>query len=127
MHKAYRRVKIYYNGWVTTLEQARYDQLHGLFDEVANLVIDDDERTRNLTKLLQNKLKDLTISRSITSYGSNSLSQGSVQIASDCPEDARTSSGHILNLHCTITKGAPRKLRKKGILEIRSKKSKVCL
>ncbi|XP_052178324.1 protein FAR1-RELATED SEQUENCE 5-like [Diospyros lotus] len=60
--RAYRRVKINYNGWVTTPKQARYDQLHGLFDEVANLVIDDDERTRNLMELLQNELKDLTIS-----------------------------------------------------------------
>ncbi|XP_052209231.1 protein FAR1-RELATED SEQUENCE 5-like [Diospyros lotus] len=74
--------------------------------------------------LLQNEIKNLTISRLITSYGSNPLSQGSVQIASDCPEGARTSSGPILDPHCTITKGAPRKLRKKGILETMSKKRK---
>lgn len=127
MPRVYRKVKINYNGWVTTPKHARYDQLHGLFDEMANLVIDDDERTHNLTELLQNELKDLNISIPITSCGSNPLSQGNVQIAFDCPEGTRTSSGPILDPHCTITKGAPRKLRKKGILETRSKKSKVCL
>ncbi|XP_052169880.1 protein FAR1-RELATED SEQUENCE 4-like isoform X2 [Diospyros lotus] len=124
VRRAYTRVKINYNGWVNTPEQVRYDQLQSLFANVANLVVDDKERTRELMELLENQMNDLTISRLRTTCGSNLLSQGSVQSASDCGKVARTSSGLILDPHCTKTKGALRKLHQKGPMETSTKKHK---
>jgi len=125
--RAYTRVKINYNGWVSTPEQVRYDQLQSLSAKVANLVVDDEERTREFTELLENQLNNLTISIPRTSYGSNLISQGSVQVSSDCFEVAKTLSGPILDPRCTKTKGAPKKLCKKGLVETSTKKRKVCL
>ncbi|XP_052178716.1 protein FAR1-RELATED SEQUENCE 1-like [Diospyros lotus] len=95
--RAYTRVKINYNGWVSTPEQVRYDQLQSLSAKVANLVVDDEERTRKFMELLENQLNNLTISIPRTNCGSNLLSQGSVQISSDCGKAARTSFGLILD------------------------------
>jgi len=101
--------------------------LQSLSAKVANLVVDDEERTREFMELLENQLNNLTISIPRTSCGSNLLSQGSVKISSDCGGVARTSSGAILDPQCTKTKGAPKKLRQKGPLEMSTNKRKVCL
>jgi len=125
--RAYTRVKINYSGWVSTPEQVKYDKLQSLFAKVANLVVDDDERTREVMEFLENQMNNTSISRRSTSCGSNCNSQGSVQITSDCGEVVRTSYDPILDPNCAKTKGAPRKLRQKGPLETSTNKRKVCL
>jgi len=109
--RAYIRVKINYSGWVSTLEQVKYDKLQSLFAKVANLVVDDDERTREVMEFLENQMNNTSISRRSTSCGSNLLSQGSVQIASDCGKVVRTSSDSILDPYCAKTNGTSRKFR----------------
>ncbi|XP_052198368.1 protein FAR1-RELATED SEQUENCE 5-like [Diospyros lotus] len=122
--RAYTRVKINYSGWVSTPEQVKYDKLQSLFAKVANLVVDDEERTREVMEFLENQMNNTSISRRSISSDNNILSQGSVQIAFDCGEVARTSSNPILDPHCAKTKGAPRKLRQKGPLETNTIKRK---
>ncbi|XP_052198397.1 protein FAR1-RELATED SEQUENCE 4-like [Diospyros lotus] len=120
--RSYMRVKINYNGWISTPSQLRYDQLCSAFAKVA----DDEERTRATMEWIQSQLNALSISNTNPSYGSNIYAQHSVQKqVCSCGETATISSMQIMDPICSQRKGAPRKLRKKGPLETRTKKAKV--
>ncbi|KAL2484747.1 Protein FAR1-RELATED SEQUENCE [Abeliophyllum distichum] len=104
----------------------RYDQLFKTFGKVANLVVDDDVRTKELMEFLENYMNEIVISKpSMTCQDSNFLSQNSVQLASDSREVEITHMVPILYPTCKKTKGTPRKIRKKGPLEKNTKKTNV--
>ncbi|KAL2526015.1 Protein FAR1-RELATED SEQUENCE [Abeliophyllum distichum] len=125
LQRAYKQVKINYFGWVSTPEQVRDDQLFKTFGNVANLVIDDDVRTRELMEFLKNHMNELVISKPSMTCSSNLLSQNSVQLASDSREVEITPMSPILYPTCKKHKGHPRKICKKGPLEKTTKKTKV--
>ena len=78
---------------------------------------------------IQSQLNVLIISKVKLSSDSHIYAQHSVQEQVpnyDCGEVAIVSSGQIFDPRCSQTKGAPRKLRKKGPLETNTKKMKVC-
>ncbi|KAL2474604.1 Protein FAR1-RELATED SEQUENCE 5 [Abeliophyllum distichum] len=118
VQRAYTRVKINYFGWVSTPEQVRYDQLFKTFGKVANMVVDDDVRTRDLMEFLENHMNELFISKPSMPCGSNLLTR-------DCTEVVITKMGPICDPTCKKTNGAPRKIRSKGPLEKANKKTKV--
>jgi len=121
------RVKINYNGWISTPSQLRYDKLCSEFAKVADLVADDEERTRATMEWIQSQLNAMSISKVKSSCGSRMYSQHNVEEEDpNCGEAATPSSGQIFDPRCSQTKGAPRKLRKKGPLETNTKKTKVC-
>ncbi|XP_052193928.1 protein FAR1-RELATED SEQUENCE 5-like [Diospyros lotus] len=124
--RSYMRVKINYNDWISTPSQLRYDQLCTAFAKVADLVANDEEQTRATMEWIQSQLNALNRSNANTSYGSNIYVQHSVQEqVRSCGEATTASSKQIMDPICSQRKGAPRKLRKKGPLETRSKKAKV--
>ncbi|XP_052198420.1 protein FAR1-RELATED SEQUENCE 5-like [Diospyros lotus] len=124
--RSYMRVKINYNGWISTPSQLRYDQLCSAFAKVADKVADDEERTRATMEWIQSQLNASSPSNTNPSYGSNIYAEHSVQEqVRSCGEIAIGSSMQIMDPICSQRKGAPRKLRKKGPLETRTKKAKV--
>ncbi|XP_052198271.1 protein FAR1-RELATED SEQUENCE 1-like [Diospyros lotus] len=124
--RSYMRVKINYNGWISTPSQLRYDQLCSAFAKVADKVADDEERTRATMEWIQSQLNGLSISNANPSYGGNIYAQHSMQEqVRSCGEIATASSKQIMDPICSQRKGAPRKLRRKGPLETRTKKAKV--
>jgi len=121
--RAYMKVKINYNGWISTPSQLRYDELCNKFFKIANVVSDDEERTRVTMEWMESQMNELSICNTNPSYGSNKYVKNIVQ---ECGEASTVSSGQILDPRWSQTKGAPRKLRKKGPLETSLKKTKVC-
>lgn len=76
---------------------------------------------------MESQMNALSICNANPSYGSNKYAKNIVQeLVPDCGETTTVSSGQIKNPRCSQTKGALRKLRKKGPLETSSKKAKVC-
>ena len=121
------KVKINYNGWISTPSQLRYDKLCNKFFKIANVVADDEERTRATMEWMESQMNALNICNVNPSYGSYKYSENIVQEPIlDYGEATTVSSGQILDPRCSQTKGAPRKLRKKDPLETSSKKAKVC-
>jgi len=91
------------------------------------VVADDEEHTRATMEWMESQMNALNICNVNPSYGSYKYSENIVQEPiPDYGEAATVSSGQILDPRCSQTKGAPRKLRKKGPLETSSKKAKVC-
>ncbi|XP_052171636.1 protein FAR-RED ELONGATED HYPOCOTYL 3-like [Diospyros lotus] len=124
--RSYMRVKINYNGWISMPSQLRYDELCSEFAKVADLVANDEEQTRATMEWIQSRLNALSISKVKLRCGSHMYSQHNVEEQGpDCGEAATDTSGQIFDPRCSQTKGAPRKLRKKGPLETNTKKTKV--
>ncbi|XP_075515863.1 protein FAR1-RELATED SEQUENCE 5-like [Primulina tabacum] len=124
VNRLYMRVKINYNGWITTPGQLNYEKLCKAFTDVAELAADNDDETQKLLKWIETKASDLAISKLGSGCGRNLISQLSMQV--DHVDDAtQVSTCKVLDPKYTKTKGAPKKLRKKGPLEKSSKKSKV--
>ncbi|XP_052173721.1 protein FAR1-RELATED SEQUENCE 5-like isoform X2 [Diospyros lotus] len=123
--RSYTRVKINYNGLMCTPGQLRYDELCSALAKVANLVPDDEERTRATKEWIESQLNALIMSNAKPSSDSNIYSQHSVQASSDCGEVEIVSSGQILDPRCSQAKEVPRKLREKDPLETSTKKVKV--
>ncbi|KAL2492850.1 Protein FAR1-RELATED SEQUENCE [Abeliophyllum distichum] len=122
--RAYTRVKINYDGWITNPGQLRYDRLCLAFAKVADLVADDEERSQQIMEWIECQSTDMSIPRSKPSCGSNFLSQHSVQIGSLSTECEKNETVQILDPKFCKSKGAPKKLRRKGPLEARAKKPK---
>ncbi|KAL2505205.1 Protein FAR1-RELATED SEQUENCE [Abeliophyllum distichum] len=123
--RAYTRVKINYDGWITNPGQLRYDRLCLAFAKVADLVADDEERSQEIMEWIECQSTDMTIPRSKPSCGSNFLSQHSVQMGSLSTECEKNETVQILDPKFCKTKGAHKKLHRKGPLEERAKKPKV--
>ncbi|XP_052181937.1 protein FAR1-RELATED SEQUENCE 9-like [Diospyros lotus] len=125
LSRSYTRVKINYNGWISTPSQLRYDKLCSVFAKIADLVADDEDSTQETMEWMESQLAALRKSNTKPSCGSNIHVEDSVQEQfPDSGEAATASSVQILDPRCSQTKGAPRKLRKKGPLETSSKKAK---
>ncbi|VFQ86402.1 unnamed protein product [Cuscuta campestris] len=56
VQRAYTRVKIDYDGWVCTVQQQRYDDLCKNFQVLANMVVDDEERTNEIMEWMEREL-----------------------------------------------------------------------
>ncbi|XP_052193932.1 protein FAR1-RELATED SEQUENCE 5-like [Diospyros lotus] len=88
-------------------------------------VADDEDHTKATIEWMESQLTVLSISKTKPSCGSNIHVEDSVQEQVPDPGQAVTaSSEQIFDPKCSQTKGAPRKLRKKGPLEMSSKKAK---
>ncbi|KAL2499725.1 Protein FAR1-RELATED SEQUENCE [Abeliophyllum distichum] len=87
--------------------------------EIADLVADDEERTREIRQS-----NELATSRSRLSCASNLHSQQSVQVGSESTEARNNATEIIFDPNLSRTKGAPKKIRRKGPLETRSKQTK---
>ncbi|CAH9070917.1 unnamed protein product, partial [Cuscuta europaea] len=55
--RAYTQVKINYDGWITTVEQQRFDKLCKTFETLANSIADDEEKCNSVMMWLQRKLE----------------------------------------------------------------------
>ncbi|XP_073138452.1 protein FAR1-RELATED SEQUENCE 5-like [Henckelia pumila] len=122
------RVKINYNGWITTPGQLNYEKLCEAFTSVADMAADNDEETQKLLEWIESKASDLAISKLRSGCVRTLVSPQSMQVQSDHVDDttqASIATCKVLDPKYTKTKGAPKKLRKKGPLEKCSKKSKV--
>ncbi|KAL2484708.1 Protein FAR1-RELATED SEQUENCE [Abeliophyllum distichum] len=112
-------MKINYNGWISTPTQVRYDELCDTFRKVADVVADDEVLTREITEWLEMKMTNMNISKNKSSCGSNLIS-GHSQVHDSAERGLvdKNSSVHMLDPKNSKTKGAPKRLRKKGPLEI---------
>ncbi|XP_052181925.1 uncharacterized protein LOC127794717 [Diospyros lotus] len=123
--RSYTRVKINYNSWISTPSQLRYDKLCSVFAKVADLVADDEDCTKATMEWMKSQLTALSISNAKPSCGSNTHVEDNVQEQVPDPGQATiASSGQIFYPKCLQTKGAPRKICKKGLLEMSSKKER---
>jgi len=103
--RSYTRVKINYNGWVSTPSQLRYDKLCSVFAKVVDLVADDEDLTQATMEWMESQLTALSKSSVKPSCGSNIHVEDSVQEqVPDYGETATASSGQILDPRCSQTK-----------------------
>ncbi|XP_022841931.1 protein FAR1-RELATED SEQUENCE 5-like [Olea europaea var. sylvestris] len=122
VRRAHTRVAVNYNGLVSTLAQMRYDEMSTGFAQLANLVADDERRSRAIIEWIKCQCEELTSTKS--SIGSNVAAQNTVQVLTQCTDVANSTSVSILDPKLTRRKGAPKKLRRKSPLETASKKAK---
>ncbi|XP_052170384.1 protein FAR-RED IMPAIRED RESPONSE 1-like [Diospyros lotus] len=120
--RCHTRVAINYDGWINSPGQLRYDQLCKAFTDVADLAAYDEGRTEKLMEWIQFKKNELSTSKSIS--GRNHLFQAIVHASSDERMMENALSENILDPNCSRSKGRPKKLRKKGPLESKSKRDK---
>ncbi|KAL2498628.1 Protein FAR1-RELATED SEQUENCE 5 [Abeliophyllum distichum] len=87
--------------------------------QVADVVADDEVLTREITEWLEMKMTNMNISKNKSSCGSNLIS-GHSQVHDSTERGLvdKNSSVHMLDPKNSKTKGDPKKLRKKGPLEI---------
>ncbi|KAL2465956.1 Protein FAR1-RELATED SEQUENCE [Abeliophyllum distichum] len=108
-----------------TPAQLRYDELCETLRKVADVEADDEEHCREITDWLEMKMINLKISNNKSSCGSNLISGHSlVQATTEREIVDKDYSVHMLDPKFSKTKGAPKKLRKKGPLVIGSTKKK---
>ncbi|KAL6502674.1 hypothetical protein OROHE_024327 [Orobanche hederae] len=112
----YTKLKINYSGWITTDEQVRYDRLSHAFGKLADVASGDEQRTQKLIEWIELQMNELNIS---------SHQPNTAKMTYDCPLSLKDSNETILDPKFSKTKGAPRKLRKKGPLETSCQKTKV--
>ncbi|XP_052172135.1 protein FAR1-RELATED SEQUENCE 1-like [Diospyros lotus] len=77
--RSYTRVKINYNGWISTLSQLRYDKLCSVFAKLVDLVVDDEDSTQATMEWMESQLTALRKSNTKPSCGSNIHVEDSVQ------------------------------------------------
>ncbi|CAH9099441.1 unnamed protein product, partial [Cuscuta europaea] len=119
--RAYTRVKINYDGWITIVEQQRFDKLCKTFETLANSIADDEEKCNSVMMWLQRQLEqhDHHPSHSSICGVMTPLPQSGRNVAKDQPQI-------IHNPKSSKRKGAPRKNRLKGPLEKGKTNAKVC-
>ncbi|VFQ98730.1 unnamed protein product [Cuscuta campestris] len=100
--RAYTRVKVDYDGWICTVEQQRYDDFCNSFRALANKVVDDEYRTKEIMDWIQKEM-------SVEAMRSKNPSTGVQEI----PEHT-TSTPLVLDPLIGTRKGAPRKSRLKS-------------
>lgn len=110
--RAHTRVAVNYDGLLSTPTQLRYDDMCRAFSEVANLAADDEVLVRSIMDWINVQQKEQTLPKSSCGRypGSESLSNSTV---------------NVLDPTSSKRKDAPRKVRRKGPLELSPKKTKV--
>ncbi|XP_022856718.1 protein FAR1-RELATED SEQUENCE 5-like [Olea europaea var. sylvestris] len=112
--RAHTRVAVYYDGLVSSPAQLRYDDMCRAFSEVADLVANDEEWSSAVMDWIKLQAKELK--SSCGSHPSHVIS---------CGTDSQNRSGvNVLDPVSSKRSGAPRKLRRKGLLELTLKKAK---
>ncbi|XP_022843170.1 protein FAR1-RELATED SEQUENCE 6-like [Olea europaea var. sylvestris] len=99
--RAHTRVAVNYSGLVSTPGQLRYDRMCQAFATIANLAAEDEGQTYAIMEWIGVQEKELMSSRSVS--GSNVLLQ-------------------LLDPNTVNKNGAPKRFRRKGSLELTSKK-----
>lgn len=112
--RLYTRVKVNYSGWDGKPGQKIYDQLCRAFARLADKVVGDKSRIKEITEWIEVQESKPCSSDSCIDTNIGEVQDG-VSSAKIDIEDPK----HVKR------KGAPRKLRKKSALELTSKKSKV--
>ncbi|CAH9100909.1 unnamed protein product [Cuscuta epithymum] len=115
--RPYTRVKINYDGWITTVQQQRYDKLCKTFEDLANAIADDEEKYKSVMQWMQDQLHKCA--GSTTTYSVCGVMTQLPQLHTNVHGEA---PGPIQDPKITKRKGAPRKNRIKGPLE-KSKKN----
>lgn len=123
--RAHTRVTVNYDGLVSTPEQLRYGDMYRAFEEVADLAADDEGRACVIMEWIKLQRQDLMMSKK-SGTGSNAISKHSFDNTDQCTDFQHHDSVTIRDPVGSRTKGAPKKLRRKGPLESSSKKGKVC-
>ncbi|VFQ69297.1 unnamed protein product [Cuscuta campestris] len=100
--QAYTRVKVDYDGWICTVEQQRYDDLCNSFRALANKVVYDEYRTKEIMDWIQKEM-------SVEAKRTQNPSKGVQEI----PEHT-TSTALVLDPIIGTRKGAPRRSRLKS-------------
>ncbi|CAH9089712.1 unnamed protein product [Cuscuta epithymum] len=121
MKRAYQRVKINYDGWITTVEQQRFDKLCKTFESLANMVADDEAKYSEVLLWLETQLTTYTppLSHSCIVGNMTPLEEPITNIRAEVPLPP------IGDPKSTKRKGAPKKNRAKGPLEKGKKKGRV--
>ncbi|GER49990.1 FAR1-related protein, partial [Striga asiatica] len=117
INRAHTRVAVSYDGLGVTPAQKRYDDMCRSFAEVANLAADDEEKCVIIQSWIENHKRELILTKD--SYGDTNTSL--------CTSRQTKENENIKDPKASKRKGAPRIKRKKGPLEVSSKKSKVRL
>ncbi|XP_052204019.1 protein FAR1-RELATED SEQUENCE 2-like [Diospyros lotus] len=123
--RRHTRVAVNYDGWINTPTQIRFDKMCNAFTNVADLAADDENQVCGIMEWIESKTAQLSMSQPIHGSESNLHSQVNVQVALNSLSTELVGSANTLDPICSRTRGAPKKLRKKGQLEKSYKKSKV--
>ncbi|CAA2969224.1 FAR1-RELATED SEQUENCE 5-like [Olea europaea subsp. europaea] len=115
VNRAHTRVAVNYDGLASTPGQLRYDDMCQAFSKVADRAADDEGRYCAIMDWIEIQNKELSLVK--PSSGSNNISQCTV------PQDPM--SGSVKDPKSSKRKGAPKRKRIKGSLEVSAKKSKV--
>ncbi|GER43819.1 FAR1-related sequence 4, partial [Striga asiatica] len=123
--RSYQRVKINYDGWISTPDQLRYDNLCRAFAVVADKVANDDVRASKLMEWIGSVSNDLDLMNMDQRSEEKSNLDQSILVDSVNRGVDTILGPKISDPNHVKRKGAPRKLRQKGALEKISKKLKV--
>ncbi|CAA2953785.1 Hypothetical predicted protein [Olea europaea subsp. europaea] len=113
VNRPYMRVPINYDSWISTPVQVRYEQMCNAFAKLADFVAHDESRSRGIIDWIEIQTNDSSMLK-YSNVGSQRLD-----------EAGKCSGGICLDPKYTKSKGAPKKLRRKGHLEAVSRKSKI--
>ncbi|XP_022851587.1 protein FAR1-RELATED SEQUENCE 5-like [Olea europaea var. sylvestris] len=113
VNRLFMRVPITYDGWISTPNQIRYKQICNAFMKLADFVAHDELRSRGIMDWIEIQTNDSSMLK-YSSVGSQRLD-----------EAGKCASGIIFDPKYTKSKGAPKKLRRKGCLEAGSRKSNI--
>ncbi|CAA2977483.1 FAR1-RELATED SEQUENCE 5-like [Olea europaea subsp. europaea] len=112
VNRPYVRVPISYDGWISTPDQVRYEQMCNAFTKLADMVAHDESWLKDIIEWIEYQTVESSTLKSRTE-----VSVG-LDGATQC------TSGAILDPKYSKSKGAPKKLCQKGHFETSSKKSK---
>ncbi|CAH9137280.1 unnamed protein product [Cuscuta epithymum] len=118
--RAYTRVKINYDGWITTVEQERFDRLCTTFETLANTIADDPEKCKSVMMWLERQLE---LHKPAPPYHSSICGVLTPLPVPDSGVHAEVPQ-QIKDPKSAKRKGAPKKNRLKGPLEKGKSKSK---
>lgn len=110
MVRPYTRVPINYDGWISTPDQVRYEKLCFAFTKLFDLVAHNEEQCKDISEWIE--------SRTVMATSKSN------QVGSQYFEAGNIAVGDILDPKSSRTKGAPKKLRRKGHFEATLRKTK---
>ncbi|KAL6500658.1 hypothetical protein OROHE_025455 [Orobanche hederae] len=110
--REYMRAKVYYAGLAPTASQDRYDDLCRKFSGLADIVADDEAECGDLKEWITSRKAGVTLNNGRSRHASNHVGHGNGH------EELDTGAGpHIKDPKYVKSKGAPRRVRRKGPLE----------
>lgn len=110
---------------ISTLVQLRYEEMSKNFAQVADLTANDEMWSYVIMEWIKCQCKDLMTTKS--SSGSDSISQHTTHVSNDYVDISKSASGNVFGSKLIRRKGTPKKLWRKSLLEMASKKAKLCL